>query len=378
MGGIRVWKNGTVKILALVTDAFGGRGGIAKFNRDFLTALCDLPGCEGVSAIPRFATYPSEPLPDKLSFITTGTNSKVKFVRAIVQTLRKKEQNNLIICGHINLLPTAYFASLITGAPLILVVHGIDAWGPARSFIARYLVRKIDAFISVSELTRNRFLKWSGIEKSRGFILPNSIELGHFGPGPKDPTLLDRYGLRNKTVMMTMGRLASTERYKGFDEVMELLPALSRERPDICYVIAGEGDDRRRLEEKAKRLGIAERVVFTGEVSSAEKADYFRLADVFVMPSSGEGFGIVFLEAMACGVSVVASRIDGGREAVRDGKLGLLVDPSDKEEVKWAILKAIERPRGVVPEGLEYFSFENFRRRLHEIIDQVMKGRENA
>jgi glycosyltransferase involved in cell wall biosynthesis len=108
-------------------------------------------------------------------------------------------------------------------------------------------------------------------------------------------------------------------------------------------------------------------------VPEADKAAYYRLADAYVMPSRKEGFGFVFLEAMACGIPVIASRTDGSREAVRDGLLGALVDPDQPAELHQAIREALRKPRGVIPEGLAYFSFENFTRRVRELVDEVLE-----
>ena len=90
------------------------------------------------------------------------------------------------------------------------------------------------------------------------------------------------------------------------------------------------------------------------------------------MPSHGEGFGIVFLEAMACGVPVVGSLVDGGREALRDGQLGILVDPARPEEVRAGILTALGQPKGRPPVGLEYFSYEKFSSRVHQAVDALL------
>jgi phosphatidyl-myo-inositol dimannoside synthase len=117
---------------------------------------------------------------------------------------------------------------------------------------------------------------------------------------------------------------------------------------------------------------VADRVAFPGHITENEKADHYRLADVFIMPSEGEGFGLVFLEAMACGVPVVASKTDGGREALRDGTLGILLAPTSREELKAAVHTSLQLPR-TVPPGLEYFSFLNFSRRLHSIVNEVVR-----
>ena len=140
----------------------------------------------------------------------------------------------------------------------------------------------------------------------------------------------------------------------------------------------GDGSDRRRLEEKARTLGTEDKVVFAGYISESEKADHYRLADVYVMPSQGEGFGFVYLEAMACGIPVVASSCDGSKEAVMDGKLGLLVNPRDRQEIKETTLKALKTPKAV-PEGLRYFSFESFIQRLEPVLSRtIRKGNDNG
>ena len=118
---------------------------------------------------------------------------------------------------------------------------------------------------------------------------------------------------------------------------------------------------------------IALSTFFAGYVSEAEKVEHYRLADAYVMPSRGEGFGIVFLEAMACGIPVVGSKLDGGREALCDGKLGILVDPADRNELKAGILTALQQPPGVVRDGLDYFSVKHFQQRLHNIVQRVVR-----
>ena len=356
------------RTLALVTDAFGGHGGIAKFNRDFLGALCAQPDCEEVVAIPRLLASAPGPLPTRLTYPLDAAGSKLRYVLKLLRVLAAPGRFDLVICGHVNLVPLAWLASVVSRSPLVLVVHGIDAWQPTPNVIANLLARRVDAFISVSALTRERFCAWTGLDAQRGFLLPNSIDLGAFGPGPKSEALLQKYGLRDKVVIMTMGRLVSAERGKGFDEVLEALPSLLADVPGLAYMIAGEGSDRTRLQEKADRLGVREHVVFTGYVPEEGKRDHYNLADAFVMPSRGEGFGIVFLEAMACGVPVVGSTADGSREALRDGMLGALVDPGDAAALRREILAALQRPKRV-PEGLDYFSHPNFEQRVGQIVN---------
>ena len=176
----------------------------------------------------------------------------------------------------------------------------------------------------------------------RTFILPNCVDLDHFRPQRRDLNLARRYGVQTSKVMLTMGRLAAQERYKGCDEVIELMPRLLARFPNLKYLIVGDGDDRPRLQAKVAALGVADSVVFTGHISEREKIAHYNLADVYVMPSTGEGFGIVLIEAAACGVPVVGSRMDGSREALLDGRLGRLVDPANQDELHAAISAVLE------------------------------------
>jgi glycosyltransferase involved in cell wall biosynthesis len=285
----------------------------------------------------------------------------------LLGVLARSRSFDLVVCGHINLVPAAWLASVVSGGRLVLVVHGIDAWQPTGSAIANALARRVDAFIAVSSVTQRRFSTWSGLGYERAFVLPNSIDFEVFRPGSRSEDLVRKYALQDKVLIMTLGRLVSGERYKGFDEVMEVLRDAALEVPGLTYMIAGDGDDRPRLEAKAERLGIRDRVVFTGRVPEARKRDYYNLADAFVMPSRGEGFGIVFLEAMACGVPVVGSTADGSREALRDGALGRLVDPDEAVAIRQAIVAAVREPKRIRP-GLEYFAYANFERRVHQML----------
>ncbi|MFA4903613.1 MAG: glycosyltransferase family 4 protein [Desulfobaccales bacterium] len=357
-------------------EAFGGIGGIAKYNRDFLRALCSTPKIEEVVAVPRLMPLVPEILPPKLTYIVAALPSRVSYIKAVLKLLIKRSKFDLIGCGHIKLLPVAILAKLVTKAPLLLIIYGVDAWTPLKNIFLKYFLSKVDKIISISEITKQRFMRWSQVTQEKFYILPNAIIQKNYGVGAKSMELVERYNLKDKTVLMTLGRLSAEEKYKGFDEIMELLPELAKQIPNIAYVIVGDGDDRPRLEAKAKSLGVGERIVFTGFTPEAEKADHYRLADAFVMPGRGEGFGFVFLEALACGIPAVGSTLDGSREALRGGALGILVDPRHPEDIQAGIFEALRRPRGVIPGGLEYFSFENFEKRCHQILAHVVKSRE--
>ncbi len=360
----------------LTTDAFGAPGGIAKYNRDFLKALCTHSAIDEVVVIPRVGASDVDAVPPKLTFVADGLGGKRRFLSAVARRLASKGSFDLVFGGHVNLLPVALVAARRYRARLILCAYGIDVWTPPRSRVAALACSRIDGFVSISRVTAARFRSWAPLDGKREWILPNAIELAKFGPGPKNPQLLARYGLQGRTVVATLSRLEATERMKGIDEVIEAIPKLLPNHPQLTYVVMGEGTDRGRLEAKARSLGIADNVVFTGRVEEREKAEHYRLVDVFAMPSRGEGFGFVFLEALACGVPVVAGNDDGGREAVRDGMLGSLVDPRNPDDILRGIEEALAKPRGIVPAGLSYFSFDNFASRVHLFVDDLLALRQ--
>lgn len=350
-----------MNILFLVTDAYGGHGGIALFNRELCAALSDVR----ITVIPRVVRGMVQDPPPHVNFVADAAKGPVAYLRAVAAAWRAKP--DLVICGHINLLPIAF------GRPLpvafkhpLLVVHGIEAWKRRRLPLAQ-----CRAVVSVSALTRDRLVGWSHYDGPT-FVLPNAVHLEQYGIRPKRQDFMARYHLEGKRVLLTVGRLEAAERSKGFDEMLEVLPDLP---DDVVYMIAGGGNDAQRLQLRARELGVTSRVVFTGLFADDEKPDLYNLADAYVMPSRGEGFGFVFLEAMACGVPVIGSKLDGGREALLDGKLGMLVDPTNRAELRAAIVETLARgERGIprrIPENLAHFSFENFAERSRSILNQL-------
>ena len=363
-----------MRILMLLHEAFGGRGGIAKFNRDLITALCAHPDVSAMTAIPRLAVDPPGELPAKLAYPTVGLLGKASwFLRAGLAAMERPPYD-LILCGHINLLPAAFAVRRLNAAPIALIIHGIEAWHRTGRRVTDTLAGRIDFLISVSQVTRSRFFAWSGTE-TPSVILPNTVDTDYFTPGAADAALVRRWGLEGRRVILTLARLEARERYKGIDEIIDILPSVVAEFPDLVYVIAGDGSDRPRLEAKMRERGLAGHVVFTGYVPEAEKRDLYRAADVFAMPGHGEGFGIVYLEAMACGIPVIASTMDGSREAVRDGLLGLTVNPSDPAALREAVRTALRRPKGIVPPGLDYFDLRHFHERAYKIVEELGRAR---
>jgi glycosyltransferase involved in cell wall biosynthesis len=359
------------RVLMLLTDAWGGHGGIALYNRDVIEAMCLDPAIDQVVALPRVAELPlTGDLPAKLDFDLSALGGFGPYVLAVMRAMRRGRYD-LVYCAHLNLLPLARMVASLLRKPLVLAIYGIDAWEPSKRAWSRRLARSADHVLSISRVTLDRFRSWASYPDAATTLMPNAIHLDEFALGPKTPELEARYGLEGRKVLMTFGRLAGSERYKGFDAVLDALPAIVARCPDVSYVIAGDGSDRERLEDKARELGMADHVVFTGMIREEEKADHYRLADVYVMPSRGEGFGFVLLEAMACGIPSIGSTRDGTREAMREGLLGPIVDPLDQQAVVEAVIASLERPRAI-PDGLDHFAFPAFAQRLTAMTDALM------
>ena len=353
-------------VLMLLTDGFGGVGGIAKFNRDFLQALDACALVKRVHALPRLIPEPiEEAIPELVVYDRKAARGRVAFIRRLVVQAWQGGRVDLLICGHLYLLPIAWLLARLFRARLALIIHGVDAWTPSRKILANRLARTVDAVIAVSHYSAERFSNWSKLPIDRVYILPNCVDLDRFRPQDRDGALVERYGLQSGKIIMTVGRLASTERYKGFDQVIELIPRLLERFPNLKYLIVGNGDDRARLEAKAAALGVSDKVVFAGHVPESEKVAHYNLADVYVMPSTGEGFGIVLIEAAACGVPVVGSLADGSREALLEGRLGRLVDPKSPDELAAAVTAVLETelPRQRM-DAIEVFSIRNFTARV--------------
>lgn len=234
---------------------------------------------------------------------------------------------------------TSLLARRLTGFPrrIVCAAHGrellfnpaedLPILGRGYNLLRRLLLRGPDLFAPVSQYTAD-LLRERGVPSSRLRIVPNGTDPERFRPLDAGP-LRERLGLTDNTVMLTVGRLVAR---KGIDTTLRALPDILDAVPDLAYLVAGTGPDRDRLEHIAETLGVRDRVHFVGHVPFDELPSYYNVADLFVMPSREEppdveGFGIVFLEAGACGVPVIGARSGGIPDAIRDGETGLLVPP---------------------------------------------------
>ena len=352
-----------MKCLALVTDAFGGDGGIARFNRDLLSAISAMPEVESVNVLCRHAPRRNVPLPPKVRQASANGGRALYASRALAHAMAGPRYD-FVLCGHLHLTPVAALVARLQGIPFWVQLYGIEAWqkpGPLRS----RAIRRAHLLTAISRYTRARFVEWADVTPDRVRVLPCTVD-GRYTPGPKPAGLVEQLRVRGCRVLLTVSRIDRGDRYKGHEHVFVALRQLAERAPDLVYVIAGDGDDRPRLEQVARDYGLAGRVRFAGQVSDSELPDYYRLADVFVMPSAKEGFGIVFLEAIASGIPTIAGAADGARDALADGRLGTLVEPGNAAELGAAIMAALEMPKGMV--SASRFDVAGFQDHVHGLV----------
>jgi glycosyltransferase involved in cell wall biosynthesis len=358
-----------MKILALLPDAYGGFGGIAQYNRDLLDALSASERVETIVSLTRHSPDPGFALPAKLSESVLPGNPVRYAMKAAACALKLRP--DVILCGHFNLLPVAVMMKRLIGCPVVLEAYGIEAW-QRESALRMWSIQQVDLVISISRFTREQLMHWSGLEPHKIKVVPNAVHLQHYKQAEKPDYLVRRYGLEGKRVLLTIGRLPGSERYKGHDRIISLLLELSAAFPDLVYLIVGDGNDRARLEDVVRATGNQDLVVFAGRIPEAEKIDHYNLADAFAMPSLSEGFGFVFLEAAACGLPVLGGSRDGSRDAMVDGRLGVLVDPEDADDLLDGLARILGSERRV-PRSICPFDFPRFKTQIEDIVVSAAK-----
>jgi phosphatidyl-myo-inositol dimannoside synthase len=322
-----------LSMLALVTDAYGGRGGIAQYNRDFLSALVEVGAASSILVLPRYAPDPVAP-PSGINQAMPRSSRLGYSVAVLCAGFRHRV--DVVFCGHLYMAPLAALIARLKSAKLIIQAYGIEAWSrPSR--LCRAAIDAADVVLCISRYTRSCILGWSTVTPERILVLPSTVGEA-FTPG-NGSALRDAWGLQGKRVLLTVARMDARERYKGHDRVIAAIPQLLGRGHDVVYVVVGEGDDQPRLTALANKIGVEDRVRFMGAVGRQTVIDAYRAADLFLMPSTGEGFGIAFLEAMASGTPALGLAVAGARDGLADGELGMAVAEDD-------LLAAIERALG--------------------------------
>jgi len=256
-----------------------------------------------------------------------------------------KNRPQRVFCGHINLAPLIQTLCKPLGISYTVLTYGKEVWDTLPA-IKQKALQHADRVWTISRYSRDRLCLANALDSSRVDLLPCIVDGDAFTPGAKSSDLMERYQLAGAKVLMTVARLWSGDPYKGVDVTIRALPEIIQSFPQVKYLVIGRGDDQPRLAQLAEDLRVSDRVIFAGFVPTEALADHYRLADAYIMPSQ-EGFGIVYLEAMACGVPVLSGDADGSADPLQDGELGWRVPHRDPAAVAAACIEILkgEDPR---------------------------------
>jgi len=390
-----------VRILFLVPELFNGKGGIQVFNNYLVKALLELGHTLSIVSIND--TNPSSCImyPESNSFLTSHllnitpcARKKPMFVlTTFKQVLSFKP--DLILCGHVNFSPLCMMIYRIFKIPYFTFTYGVDVWN--LNVLKLIGLKHSKGIVTISKYTNGVILEQlKNYSDDRIFMLYPTIVPERFKPGPKPEYLMKRWNIKkDNKIILTVARLSKTEKYKGYDKVIQSLPQIMKEItpsplmgedkgegeiiPSLKYILVGSGDDLPRIKSLIRELQLEDHVILPGFVSDEEVVDYYNLCDVFVMPSKKEGFGIVFLEALACGKPVICGNKDGSVDAVLNGELGLLVDPDNVDEIAKAIVNVL---KGEIDKRLldgeylrqrviEEYGFKRFKQKLKMVIEKL-------
>jgi glycosyltransferase involved in cell wall biosynthesis len=292
------------------------------------------------------------------------------------------QRPNLVISTHINFTVAAYWLKLLTGIPYWTVAHGVDAWNIKNPSLQTAL-KSADKILAVSSYTRNRLIKEQNLDPAKIGLLPNTFDTSRFQITAKPEYLLQRYKLtKEHKIILTVTRLDNTERNKGYERILSALPHIRQQIPEVHYILVGKGSDRPRVEKLIADLNLQDCVTLAGFVPDEELNDHYNLCDVFAMPSKGEGFGIVYLEALACGKPTLGGDRDGAIDALCHGELGVLVNPDDVEAISHSLIAILQgtydhpilyKPEIPRQKVIDNFGFAQFQNRLAQLLQTDMQ-----
>jgi phosphatidyl-myo-inositol dimannoside synthase len=262
-----------------------------------------------------------------------GSISALATLNAAAVLAAVRYSPDVVLSAHIVSSPAARAIRRLTGAPYAQYVYGQEV--PARTRLAAFATKRADAVIAISAYTEQLALA-CGTAPKRMRRIPPGVDL---------PSAVAAEMRADRPTIITVARLR--ERYKGHDVLIRALPIIRGAVPTVQWVVVGDGPERASYESEVRARGLDDSVTFVGVVDARERDAWLDRGHVFAMPSrladdgGGEGFGIVYLEAGAHGLPVIAGDVAGARDAVIDGETGRLVDPTDHRKVAEAAIELL-------------------------------------
>ena len=339
----------------IVTPSIVGKDGVSSLTRRVALAVSD--GASDVE-VWSLSDEPGSGFGSAGNDVTVrgASGSKARIIFWSLASLLRNCRDLTAVVMHAHLAPLS-LPLRARGARVFQVLHGIEAWKPLSGLQAR-AVGAAERIVCVSAHTQKRFC-----EVNPGFdqtvVCHSGIEDRARSAAPGD----DGFAL-------IVGRMASTERYKGHDVLLDVWPDVVERAPQARLVVVGDGDDRERLMQRSLALGLSESIQFTGPLSDAELEGRYGRCSFFVMPSTHEGFGLVFLEAMRASKTCVGG-IGAASEVIAHGETGFVVDPDDRGALTQILIDLFVQREKRVSMGVKgreryerFFTHGRFRDRL--------------
>ncbi|MEH2376992.1 glycosyltransferase family 4 protein [Nostoc sp.] len=358
-------------------EIFAQEGGIQSYIKDIFRAYLGLrQGYKAEVFLLRDSPDSLNPFEEEnLKFHYFKNHSpdlgRLQMAGALLKCLLQSRPQQ-VFCGHINLAVLIQTLCQPLGIPYTVLTYGKEVWEPLKNQERRALT-SAGGIWAISRYSRDRACVANSLNPKMVEMMPCAIDGDKFTPGCKQPELAKKYGLTGAKVLMTVARLWSGDIYKGVDVTIRALPQIAQVFPEVKYLVIGRGDDQLRLAKLAKNLDVSDRVVFAGFVATEELIEHYRLADAYIMPSQ-EGFGIVYLEAMACGIPVLSGDDDGSADPLQDGKLGWRVPHRNPNAVAAACIEMLQgddqRCDGewLREQAIALFGIDAFQQQLQKIL----------
>ncbi len=340
-------------VLALSPEHYAQLGGLSSYLRHAVSVL-DRKDSERQSPVTFLGRSTATPLAEVASAPlreppVAAASRRDQIWKAVLWALRCRLRRRpaFLLCGHLYLAPLALLAQRLAGGRALLVLLGLESWEPPPRAAARRAASNFDLYVSVSRFTTERFSLWSGADRARITLVPPAVDPQLFRTITRDDVTRCRaeLGIGDRPALLTVARLDAIPERKGHDRVLRILPALRERYPGLVYLLAGDGPGRESLQRQSDRLGLSDAARFLGPVSESEKAVLYRLADAFVLPSEGEGFGIALAEAAVSRLPIVYSRLDASAEAVSGAERTWPIDPRSPPDLLEALDAALQSGR---------------------------------
>lgn len=376
------------KILYLTPGCFD-KGGISRYNRYQIRALRELEGSSSIKVLSLLGKQAEDFEDDfKVDWQGWGVSfsSKLAFTFQVLKLLVLWKPD-IIWLGHVNLTELLVRFKLFGRFKSVLNVYGLEVWSGLRPKVEEGF-RKVDHVIADCHFTA-RFVEEAGFRpKDSVKVIWDCVDLEKFRPYSiqEQQDFYENYQLPDplqKPWILTLGRLSFAAAHKGYERLLKVFSQLAQMHADLVLVFAGKGDMVEFLKAEASRLGISERVYFSGMVHEDDMAKFYSAATIFSLVSDrgvgrGEGIPLTPLEAMACGTPIIVGNQDGSQEAIVEEKNGACIDSLNLEAHTAklnellsddALLK--QKSQGAINSAHRYFSYETFKAKHQDFLNRL-------